>query len=143
MSEDVADECVILHALRIIGRKWMVFILSELLMIRKGLLFSELLKQVRGRYGEKISARMLTDSLNILEEQGIVERTIIQEKPIRVEYSLTEKGYDLEVVFGALKGWGVRWGDVKYKKCGSFTCIHNAVKAIDLDQAMKLLYTGG
>ncbi len=142
MSTNIEDECVILHTLRIIGRKWMAFILSELLMVRKGMYFSELLKHVRGKYGEQISARMLTDSLGILEAQGIIERTVIQERPIRVEYSLTEKGYDLEVVFGALKGWGTKWSDVEYKKCQSFTCIHNAVPTLDIDKASLLLYSG-
>ena len=141
MNLSAEDECSVVQTLRIVGKKWITFILCELL-VSETLFFSDLLKAVRGKTGKQISAKVLSHSLDILEENNIVAREVIQEKPLRVKYSLTRKGRELEVVFGALKGWGTRWGDVKHKKCRSFTCIHNAVPALDIDKAKELLYSG-
>ena len=124
----------------VICGQWMVFIISELL-IADRVFFSELLNDVRGKSGQQISAKVLSNSLSVLEENGIVEREIVQEKPIRVQYSLTAKGAELEIIFGALKGWGIRWGGVKYKKCRSFTCVHDSVLALDIEKAKELLYS--
>jgi DNA-binding HxlR family transcriptional regulator len=49
---------------------------------------------------------VLSDSLEDLEEEGIVDREIVSEKPIRVEYSLTEFGASLESVIAAMRDWG-------------------------------------
>ncbi len=104
------------------------------------LYFSDLLRRVISSAGESISARVLSESLSTLEEEGILERVVEPDTmPIRVRYSLTEKGKDLQVILGALKGWGIKWGDIHQKKCKSFTCVHNGIAMIDVDKIRPLL----
>nr|WP_245710011.1 helix-turn-helix domain-containing protein [Halopenitus malekzadehii] len=55
-----------------------------------------------------ISSRVLSDSLEDLQENRLVEREIINEKPFRVQYSLTDHGRSLEPVIYAMRDWGVQ-----------------------------------
>jgi DNA-binding HxlR family transcriptional regulator len=48
---------------------------------------------------------MLTERLQELEQQGIVERTVLPESPVRVEYSLTPKGHALAEAVDAISDW--------------------------------------
>lgn len=139
MSQNVEDECSALLAIKILGRKWIPWILCELLSQSESY-FSELLQRIEGNYGQKISARVLSESLTRLEENNLITRTVVSETmPIRVKYSLTDKGNDLQIILGILKGWGIKWGGIKQKKCRSFSCIHNVVPMIDIDKARELL----
>ncbi|MHA1946929.1 MAG: winged helix-turn-helix transcriptional regulator [Candidatus Hodarchaeales archaeon] len=132
-------ECAAGLSLKILGKKWTLYILCELLM-SKELYFSELQERIKGIYGESISARVLSESLKGLENHDVVIRTVHSDKmPIRVGYSLTEKGEDFSVVFSVLKGWGMKWGGINVKKCQSFTCVHNTVPVINVDEAKKLI----
>ena len=137
MKQDLED-CALVLTLHLVGRKWMVFILSELL-TQGEVYFSEFLTHIQGKYGQTISARVLSDNLSLLEKNGIVSRNVSSDSQIKVHYSLTEKGEDLRVVFGVLKGWGSKWGGISKKKCQSFTCIHNGVPILDIEKARKLL----
>ncbi|MHA1214886.1 MAG: winged helix-turn-helix transcriptional regulator [Candidatus Hodarchaeales archaeon] len=138
MTETSDDECAALLPMKILGKKWMSYIICELLMHNE-LYFSEFKNNIKGRYGKEISARVLSEALSVLEEEKIVKREVIGDKmPIRVKYSLTEKGQDFEVIFGIMKGWGIKWGGIKQKKCRSFSCIHNSVAMINIDEARKL-----
>ena len=49
---------------------------------------------------------MLSDSLTTLEEHGLVERVVVSEKPVRVRYSLTDRGRELEPALDAMVDWG-------------------------------------
>ena len=140
-NDVVKDECSVSLALKILGKKWTFLILCELLLNHE-LYFSQLQKSIIGPDGENISARVLSECLSRLElDHGIILRTVhSDEMPIRVSYSLTEKGEDFAIIFSVLKGWGTKWGDLSVKKCRSFSCIHNAVPIIDLDEAKKLYY---
>jgi DNA-binding HxlR family transcriptional regulator len=134
-----ADECSAMLAVKILGRKWTTNILCELLM-HKELFFSDLQKHIEGNYGEKISARVLSEGLSRLEELSIIKRNVISETmPIRVKYSLTEKGEDFEVIFAILKGWGLKWGGIDIKKCKSFSCMHNSVPFIYIDKMKECM----
>ncbi|MHA2290134.1 MAG: winged helix-turn-helix transcriptional regulator [Promethearchaeota archaeon] len=138
MSETELDECAASLAMKILGRKWTLYIICELLMCQE-LFFSQLQEQILGHFNERISARVLSESLSRLEENGIVNRKVHSESmPIRVGYSLTDKGEDFAVIFSALKGWGIKWGGISIKKCKSFACVHNAVPVIDIDAAKDL-----
>jgi DNA-binding HxlR family transcriptional regulator len=55
---------------------------------------------------ESISSTVLSNSLEDLEDNGLVNRAIVSEKPFRVEYSLTEQGASLEPVIKAMDAWG-------------------------------------
>ena len=137
----VKEECSVSLALKILGKKWTFLILCELL-LNNELYFSQLQKSIIGIDGENISARVLSECLSRLElDHGIILRTVhSDEMPIRVSYSLTEKGEDFAIIFSVLKGWGTKWGDLSVKKYQSFTCIHNAVPIIDIDEARDFFY---
>lgn len=52
-----------------------------------------------------LSDRMLTERLRELQDEGIVERHVYPETPVRVEYTLTAKGNELQAVVEALAEW--------------------------------------
>jgi len=92
--------CPVTTTATLIGRKWHPVIVHRLL--KSGPMgFNDLESEVDG-----ISSKVLSDSLDDLEEAKLVDRAIISEKPFRVEYSLTERGADLETVIEAMAEWG-------------------------------------
>jgi DNA-binding HxlR family transcriptional regulator len=94
------DWCPITATATILGRKWHPVIVHRLL-TEGPLGFNALKDAVDG-----ISSKVLSDSLENLEEHGLVVRDIVSEKPFRVEYSLTERGESLEPVITEMKSWG-------------------------------------
>jgi DNA-binding HxlR family transcriptional regulator len=90
------------RAVELIGRRWTGAILRALLSDVGR--FNELAAAVPG-----LSDRMLAERLRELEAEGVVVRTVIPESPVRVEYSLTGKGRDLESVVRAVAGWAETW----------------------------------
>src|SRR5918995_5707381 len=92
------------HAIELIGKRWTGAIL--LVLMDGPLHFSE----IRGLVPD-ISDRLLSERLKELEGESIVERRVIDGAPVRVEYSLTEKGAALEPVVRSLKSWAHEWQD--------------------------------
>ncbi|MHB9288147.1 winged helix-turn-helix transcriptional regulator [Halobacteriales archaeon Cl-PHB] len=94
------DWCPITTTATLIGKKWHPVIVHRLL--QDGPMgFNDLKDDVDG-----ISSKVLSDSLSDLEEAKLVERDVVSEKPFRVEYSLTERGADLEPVVRSMAEWG-------------------------------------
>jgi DNA-binding HxlR family transcriptional regulator len=92
--------CPVTTTASLIGKKWHPVIVHRL--IEHGPSgFNELQENVDG-----ISSKVLSDSLEDLEENGLVDREIISEKPFRVHYSLTEHGATLRPVIYAMRDWG-------------------------------------
>ena len=92
--------CPITTTAGLIGKKWHPVIVHRL--IESGPLgFNALKGEVDG-----ISSKVLSDSLEDLEEKTLVNRTIVSEKPFRVEYSLTDRGESLKPVIQAMDEWG-------------------------------------
>lgn len=90
------------HAVELIGRRWTGAIVRAL---QAGLSrFTELTDAIPG-----LSDRMLSERLKELEAEGIVERRVIPDTPVRIEYALTEKGRDLSGAMVAISGWASRW----------------------------------
>ncbi len=56
-----------------------------------------------------ISGRILSERLKDLEQEGIVKRDVYPETPVRIEYSLTEKGLALAPVIKEIEKWAVDW----------------------------------
>ena len=84
----------------IVGHKWHPVIVHQLL--TEGTLgFSGLKSRIDG-----ISSKMLSESLTALEELDVVERAVVEEKPVRVQYSLTNCGEALESVLEPMIEWG-------------------------------------
>lgn len=92
--------CAVTCTLKLIGRKWHPVIVHRLL-DGEAMGFNELSDEIGG-----VTNKVLSDSLEDLGEKGLVEREIVQEKPVRVEYSLTERGETLVEVIDALESWG-------------------------------------
>ena len=91
--------CPVETTLMLIGDKWKVLILRDLMSGTKR--FGELKKSVSG-----ISQKVLTSNLRDMEENGLLSREVFPEVPPRVEYSLTELGQSLKPILDAMWNWG-------------------------------------
>ncbi len=94
--------CPVEDTLRLIGSKWTVLIIRDLLVgVQR---FGELERSLTG-----ISPRTLSMRLQYLEQEGIIERTVYAEVPPRVEYQLTELGSSLAPILETMNTWGIRF----------------------------------
>ena len=95
--------CTRFHrASELIGRRWTGAIIF--LLLKQTCRFATLRDAI-----PDITDRMLSERLQELEEEGLVERTVIPETPIRVEYSLTRKGKALAEPIGAIAQWAEKY----------------------------------
>jgi DNA-binding HxlR family transcriptional regulator len=58
-----------------------------------------------------MSSHLLSMRLKALEEDGVIERRLYNEKPKRYEYYKTQKGKELDSVLVAVRAWGLKWGE--------------------------------
>ena len=91
--------CPVETTISLIGDKWKVLILRELMGGTKR--FGELRRGVGG-----VSQKVLTSQLRSMEADGLVHREVFAEVPPRVEYFLTPLGQSLKPVIEALRDWG-------------------------------------
>ena len=94
--------CPVETTLMLIGDKWKVLILRDLMDGTKR--FGELKKSIGS-----ISQKVLTAQLRNMEEKGLLERKVYAEVPPRVEYTLTETGYSLKPILDAMWVWGEQY----------------------------------
>ena len=92
-------ECPVETTLMLIGDKWKVLILRDLLTGTKR--FGELKRSVGN-----VSQKVLTAQLRAMEESGLLTRKVYAEVPPKVEYSLTELGQSLKPILDVMKNWG-------------------------------------
>lgn len=97
-SKDL-PKCPIETTLKMLGCKWKVLIIRELLTGTKR--FGELKRAVTG-----ITQKVLTSKLREMEDLGLLEREVYPQIPPKVEYTLTDIGYSLRPVLESLKCWG-------------------------------------
>ena len=98
------EECPIARALGVIGEKWSLLVLRDLL--RKGpLRFQELEAGLEGVAPNTLSARLKT-----LESKGVIATRLYERHPPRFEYFLTDKGKALGPVLETLYRWGEYYG---------------------------------
>ncbi len=88
----------------LLGKRWSALIVQDL--IGGPRRFREILGDL-GRINDKV----LSQRLKELEGRGIVERRLFPEVPVRVEYTLTEKGRGLAGVINAMEQWDAAWSD--------------------------------
>lgn len=98
--------CPVETTLLLIGNKWKVLILRDLLDGTKR--FGELKRSIGS-----VSQKVLTQQLRAMESDGLVHREVYAEVPPRVEYSLTELGESLKPILDAMLNWGM---DYKEKR---------------------------
>ncbi|MCR5149839.1 MAG: helix-turn-helix transcriptional regulator [Clostridiales bacterium] len=94
--------CPVETTLLLIGSKWKVLILRDLIDGKKR--FGELKRSVGS-----VSQKVLTAQLREMEADGLVKRTVYAEVPPRVEYELTELGLTLKPILDSLWAWGEKY----------------------------------
>src|SRR6476469_6971976 len=103
MAEHAPELCARFHrASELIGRRWTGAIIYVLMKSRCR--FAMLRDAI-----PDITDRMLSERLQELEQEGIVERTVVPDTPVRVEYALTKKGRALTTAIEAISDWADKW----------------------------------
>ena len=103
---DLLPECPVATTVQLIGNKWKLLILRNLLV--RPWRFNELQKDLDG-----ISQKVLTDSLRSMEADGIITRTVYAEVPPRVEYALSELGETMRPILNSMQVWGENYKALK------------------------------
>lgn len=118
--------CTVDYALDIFGGKWKPRLLC-ILGHKKSMRYGEIKDQM-----ENISDAALADSLKELQQQDIIERKQYNEMPIRVEYSLTNKGKTLLPVLNTISNWAIKNStpDIYIKGCILMMCIRTCLTRI-------------
>jgi len=94
--------CPVACALDILGDKWSLLVVRDLLLGRKR--FKDFLSSP-----ERIPTNILSERLNRLIQRGIVSPIPLEESPGRHGYALTEKGQALQSIIQSLVKWGLEW----------------------------------
>jgi DNA-binding HxlR family transcriptional regulator len=95
------QNCSIARALEVVGERWSLLIVRDVFLgLRR---FDELQENLG------IARNVLTDRLNRLVEEGVLERVRYSERPERFEYRLTRKGRDLNIALSGLRQWGDKY----------------------------------
>ena len=95
----IQNDSLVAEVIELVSRKWTRVIIEHLL-YRDTMRYGELSNEIEG-----ISDKMLSESLQNLEEYHLVRREVIDDRPVKVEYSLTEAGEELETVMAAVADW--------------------------------------
>jgi DNA-binding HxlR family transcriptional regulator len=95
------QNCSIARALAVVGERWTLLVLREILLGRRRF------QEIRRETG--IATNILTDRLQTLVEQGVLERRLYSELPEAYEYVPTEKARDATPILVALMQWGDRY----------------------------------
>ncbi|WP_425060518.1 hypothetical protein SCACP_12410 [Sporomusa carbonis] len=103
-------KCPIEITLSLISGKWKILIIRELL--GGGKRFGLLHKSIG-----TVSAKILTQQLREMEDDGLIERKVFSEIPPRVEYSLTPMGQSLLPIMTAMRKWGMSATTKHTSKC--------------------------
>jgi DNA-binding HxlR family transcriptional regulator len=98
-------ECPLKGALELIGGKWKLRIIAQLLK-NEVVRFNELKREISG-----ITNTMLSNSLHELERDELIARHQYDEMPVRVEYTLTERGNNLLPILYELSNWWRSYGN--------------------------------
>jgi DNA-binding HxlR family transcriptional regulator len=130
LRNDYADQsCSIAGALEVVGERWSLLIVRDILLgLRR---FDELQADLG------IARNVLQTRLTRLQEHGVLERVPYQERPLRHEYRLTEKGLDLWPMIVALMKWGDRYATpqggpavvIEHRGCGGTVDEHRICEA--------------
>jgi DNA-binding HxlR family transcriptional regulator len=97
------NKCEVANIWEVLGKRWSLLILKNL-STKEVIRFNELKKVLSG-----ISSTVLSERLLELEREGLVSKKIYPEIPPKVEYSLTRRAKELEVILKELGRWVSRW----------------------------------
>ena len=87
LTKDELPECPVATTVQLIGSKWKLLIMRNLMMRQK----------------------VLTDPLRSMEEDGLITRTVYPEVPPRVEYALSDLGETMRPILDAMQEWGTNY----------------------------------
>ncbi len=107
MKKRNLSSCPVEITLELIGNKWKVLILRDLIEGTKR--FGELRKSIGS-----VTQKVLTQNLRFMEEDGLLERKVFAEVPPRVEYTLTDTGYSLKKILDSMFIWGEEYKKNNY-----------------------------
>ena len=103
LKEFGMKNCPIDYGLKIIGKKFTMHILRNILLLKQKK-FNEFLRSIEG-----INTKTLSIRLQEMESEGLIKRKIIDKRPLRIEYSLTEKGKSLEPILVQMAKFSLKW----------------------------------
>lgn len=90
------------RAIELVGKRWTGAVVRTLM--ERPHRFGEILEAI-----PQLHDRLLSERLKELEAEGLVERRVYPETPVRIEYTLTDRGRDLERVLAEVERWAHRW----------------------------------
>ncbi len=118
--QDIVQICPRFHkAIELVGKRWTGSIIQALMEGPRR--FMELRGAVAGLHD-----RLLSERLKELETEGLVQRRVYAETPVRIEYELTEKGRDLQRVVTEVHKWADRWINVPAKSAAGGKAAHHS-----------------
>ncbi|MFL9863712.1 helix-turn-helix domain-containing protein [Paraburkholderia fungorum] len=111
-------QCSVARTLAVIGDRW------TMLILRNAFLGMRRFEAFQSQLG--LTRHVLAERLARLVDEGVIVKKPYQDRPVRFEYRLTEKGLDLYPVLLALTAWGDRWKDdgngppmvLRHRTCG-------------------------
>jgi len=95
-------ECPINHTFKLVGKKFTMLIIRNMIH-RDHKRFNQFLEI------EDINAKVLSARLKEMEEDGLIERKIYPDKPVRIEYTITEKGRALEPILDQMSAFSMKY----------------------------------
>ena len=95
------QNCSIARTLQVVGERWTLLVLREVFTGQRR--FEEIQRDLG------VATNILSDRLQTLVDEDILERRALPDRPDRFDYRLTEKGLDLNPVLLELMRWGDRW----------------------------------
>ena len=118
LKEFGMKHCPIDNSIRVFGKKFTMHILRNMILLKQNK-FSDFLRTIEGMNTKTLSLR-----LQEMESEGLVNRKIIDQRPLRVEYTLTEKGKAIEPVLTQVAKFSMQWEPKKiFKKEKPMTVI--------------------
>jgi DNA-binding HxlR family transcriptional regulator len=107
IPHSATSDCPVERTLTVLRDGWSLLILRDLL--EKPMRFNELKKSLDG-----VTSKTLSERLHGLERAGVVTKKVYPEVPVKVVYSLTEKGRALNSVIDDIRSWGEEWMPVDF-----------------------------
>lgn len=103
LTAEPVPNCPVARTLELLTGRWTLRVIFELEKY-KSVRFGELNRNIGG-----ITNTMLSSTLKKLEQEKIISRNVYDEMPVRVEYSLTEKGEAMLPIFYEMARWGEKY----------------------------------
>ena len=110
LKEYGMKHCPIDNSLKIVGKKFTMHIIRNMILLKQKR-FSEFLKSIEG-----ISTKTLSIRLQEMEAGRLIIRNIIDRRPLQIEYTLTEKGKELEPILVQMANFSMKWEPKKIFK---------------------------